>query len=87
MWRSTFSQGMLSSGIGFKRKPHAGSGRRTKGVIPKAGGGESSKRGHDQSNKSGDRTWPRLKGQDCEVPLLKLGCLCLDSRRYAEDRQ
>ena len=55
MWRSALSQGMLSSDTGFKRKPYVGSGRRTKGVILKAGGVEPSRRGHNQSNKSGDR--------------------------------
>ena len=87
IWRSAFSQGMLSSGTGFKRKPHVGSGRRTKGVIPIAGGGEPSRRGHNQSNKSRDRTWPHLEGQDCRVPQTKPRCLCLDSQRYAGDRQ
>ena len=46
MWRSAFGQGMLSSSTGFKRKPHMGGGRRTKGVILRVEGGESSRRGH-----------------------------------------
>ena len=32
MWRLAFGQGMLSSGIGFNRKPHVGGGRKPRGL-------------------------------------------------------
>ena len=56
-----------------------GVGGGTKGVVLRVGGSEPGRRGHDESDKGGNRTQHRLEEQDCGVPQAKSRRLCLDS--------